>query len=317
MTYFAASLGVGCNFCHAPAKEPGKLDFPSDAKKEKRTARNMILMVRSIDQANFKGRMEVSCATCHHGSPEPGRLPPLDQVALRVAHEKDEATTKEQYPDSAEVFAHYVDALGGEAQIQKVDSITLAETVRRADGESSSAEIVRQAPGRVSVAIRRPDGKTFSETFNGQLGWAATPGGPRPLEGGALDHLKGEAALFPGLDAKNRLDTFRVIGKEKVDGRDAWVLDARRPEGGHERLFFDVDSGLLVRQYSEETTAFGPLPSATAYSDYRAIGGVKIPFSVHGTSQWSDLTETVSDAKVNAPIDPALFRPPALPKGRP
>jgi Photosynthetic reaction centre cytochrome C subunit len=317
MTYFAASLGVGCNYCHAPGKEPGKLDFPSDAKKEKLTARKMILMARSIDEANFKGRMEVSCATCHHGSPEPGRVPPLDQVALRVAHQKEEATSSERYPEPAQVFARYLEALGGETAIGRVHEVSLKETVRHADGASASAEILRQAPGRVRVTMRRPDGKSFVEAFDGKVGWAETPEGARSLEGGAVEHLREEAVLFPGLEVKDRLDKFRVIGREKIDGRDAWVLDARRPEGGRDRLFFDVESGLLLRQYWEKKTAFGPLPSAMLYSDYREVDGVKIPFTVHGTSQWSDLTETVAEASVNAPIDASAFEPPASLKTKP
>ncbi len=43
MNYMSASLGVGCDFCHVRSGE--HLDFASDAKEEKGSAREMIEMV--------------------------------------------------------------------------------------------------------------------------------------------------------------------------------------------------------------------------------------------------------------------------------
>ncbi|MDQ2775162.1 MAG: photosynthetic reaction center cytochrome c subunit family protein [Acidobacteriota bacterium] len=65
MHYFAWSLGKNCEFCHVQGH------FDSDDKKEKRTARDMIAMVGSIDTNNFGGRPEVRCFTCHEGHSHP------------------------------------------------------------------------------------------------------------------------------------------------------------------------------------------------------------------------------------------------------
>ncbi len=73
MKGISASLGVQCNFCHV------QNDFASDDKPEKKTARNMITMVRGINQQYFAGRMEVRCYTCHHGAAEPASHPPAGE----------------------------------------------------------------------------------------------------------------------------------------------------------------------------------------------------------------------------------------------
>src|ERR1044071_1918144 len=46
MAHFCVSLGVKCNFCHAPMADTlnKHLDFASDAKEEKNTAREMFRM---------------------------------------------------------------------------------------------------------------------------------------------------------------------------------------------------------------------------------------------------------------------------------
>ncbi len=76
MDNWAAALGVKCNFCHARNNETKKMDFASDAKPEKKMAREMFLMAAKINKKYFKGGKDslgmaklssVNCYTCHHG----------------------------------------------------------------------------------------------------------------------------------------------------------------------------------------------------------------------------------------------------------
>ena len=100
MRGFTRGLGVRCNHCHvATATEPEEvLDFPSDAKEEKRAARVMLQMAMQIngtwlervEAAEHAGETEeneedvaaadegprVTCWTCHRGKPEPEMPPP-------------------------------------------------------------------------------------------------------------------------------------------------------------------------------------------------------------------------------------------------
>jgi tetratricopeptide (TPR) repeat protein len=73
MRGFSFSLGVRCQFCHA-GKDGSKLDqvdFASDEKATKKTARAMLRMVDAINQEYIAkmGRtspVRVECVTCHH-----------------------------------------------------------------------------------------------------------------------------------------------------------------------------------------------------------------------------------------------------------
>ena len=92
MRSFTRALGVRCNECHVVTATTPKeeLDFPSDAKEEKRVARVMIQMVQQIN-GPFMQRVEaaeghevkagateqkVFCWTCHRGKKEPEAPPP-------------------------------------------------------------------------------------------------------------------------------------------------------------------------------------------------------------------------------------------------
>ena len=73
MNFITASLGVDCMFCHVRP-------FDKDDKDEKKTARKMLQMTMAINQQNFEGHREVTCNTCHRGSPKPVRVPAVAEA---------------------------------------------------------------------------------------------------------------------------------------------------------------------------------------------------------------------------------------------
>ena len=81
MKNVAQALGVRCTHCHVNNGDPNNFadfDFPSDENSHKGIAREMIRMVRAINQellpppmhADAEG-MQVTCFTCHRGSTMP------------------------------------------------------------------------------------------------------------------------------------------------------------------------------------------------------------------------------------------------------
>jgi len=84
MRSFASGLGVRCNHCHVG--EPGGglrgMDFATDEKQEKKTARAMMGMVHEINttlipKAGIDNPVSVKCATCHHGVTRPESMADL------------------------------------------------------------------------------------------------------------------------------------------------------------------------------------------------------------------------------------------------
>jgi tetratricopeptide (TPR) repeat protein len=83
MRSFAGGLGVRCDFCHQEGADH-KLDFASDAKEQKKTARLMMKMVAAIngdyltklggEHAEHSHENQVGCFTCHHGVQEPDTI---------------------------------------------------------------------------------------------------------------------------------------------------------------------------------------------------------------------------------------------------
>jgi Photosynthetic reaction centre cytochrome C subunit len=77
MRGYALSLGVRCPYCHAAGAAPGSMDYASDEKTAKQTARTMIRMTEDINHNYIAGvspTVKVECVTCHRGLSDPRTL---------------------------------------------------------------------------------------------------------------------------------------------------------------------------------------------------------------------------------------------------
>jgi hypothetical protein len=87
MHSFESQVGVGCGFCHAADETTHHLNFASDAKPEKATARVMMHMTHDINekyltQINDPDHADhpapqVTCGTCHRGKSMPEAFAPV------------------------------------------------------------------------------------------------------------------------------------------------------------------------------------------------------------------------------------------------
>src|SRR5580704_11524370 len=66
MHFMEAATGHRCVDCHVQEAN-GQFAFDKDDKRAKATAREMIKIVRTVNDEFFKGAVNVTCATCHKG----------------------------------------------------------------------------------------------------------------------------------------------------------------------------------------------------------------------------------------------------------
>jgi hypothetical protein len=79
-----------------------------------------------------------------------------------------------------------------------------------------------------------------------------------------------------------------------------------------QRLYFDAQTGLLLRVITYTSTVIGRIPSQVDFDDYRDVEGVKLPFMVRMSSldARNDATRKFTEIKANVPADDAQFNPP-------
>jgi hypothetical protein len=307
MVYFNTSLGVKCDFCHeaAPGAAPA---FDSDKKNSKKTAREMITMTRNINKDAFKGRLQVTCFTCHQGHNQPTGAPtiPLPVSAPGITR----APQGTQMPKGDELFAKYETALGGVDKLAAVHSLVLKGTTE-ADGKSWPSEY-RLLDGKVINEVKA-ENRVITYVSNGKDAWTKVSAGPPLHEGDELaPFLMRVGELYPGSHMKASASGMRVFGTATVEGHETYVAfqgqQQRTPSS--DRLYFDKETGLLLRQAYVVPTLMGPLPTQIDYDDYRNVDGVRVPFKVTVSRPMASWTLKLTSAEKNAPVKDAQFEKP-------
>ena len=302
MDFIAGSLGVRCGFCHV-RDASGHFDMSKDDLPQKKTARAMIRMTREINRVNFRGRQIVTCATCHRGHPMPAGEAPLFDTASRPAHPA--APPAEARP-LADILKSYSDALGTSEAFAKITSLVITGAQDDGEGHSSSLTIERTAPDHLRITTVRGEDR-FVRVFDGAKGWVASPRGVSGLDGDDLDELREKAAFWQAGNLKARYATMAAVDVTEIDGHPADHVVARGASGPKTDLYFDRQTGLLLRQNSGEPTLLGTIPNQVDYSDYRDVEGVKVPFTVVSRSPRDETTERITDVKVNVELPADAF----------
>ena len=323
MGVFSAALGMSCEDCHA-ANDSKWENYALDTSVRKRTARRMIVMMSAINKDNFAGRQVVTCYSCHRGGDHPKVTPNLATLYNMPEEPDDIIPQAPGAPSADQVLDKYIQALGGAERLGNLTSFAAKGTSvgYGPEGNQRPVEIFAKAPGQRTTIIHTLNGDSTT-TYDGRAGWLSAPLRPVPvlaLSGTALEGVKLEAELsFPGR-VKQALSKWRVGFPAIINDREVQVVQGTSTGGAIATLYFDAESGLLVRMVRYSDSVVGRTPTQIDYADYREVAGVKIPFRWAVT--WLDGKENfeLSDLQPNAPIDSAKFAkpdPPAPPPARP
>lgn len=317
MNFIRTSLGVSCAYCHVNSGGD-KWVWESDDKPEKVTARKMMLMQFDINHGNraiFGTTGAVTCYTCHRGQTKPLAVMLLPQAppAGGPGAEKPKADTS-ALPSAEQVISKYEQAIGGKAAAEKLKSRVIKGVQVSTDGTEQPVEVDLVAPNKIFAIMTTKGGPQMS-AYNGTTGWMKGPRGQRELGGAQLAQLKRAADFNGNFMFREMYPGAVVTGKEKINEREAYVLTAPLAGNRIDRLYFDTETGLLLRVLSTTQTLLAPLPEQTDYEDYRDVDGVKLPFVVRQSfvDPWTGYTRKYTEIKHNVPVDDTKFNMPAAP----
>jgi len=302
MVYFNTALGVQCDACHDIQA------FDKDSKNMKKTAREMITMTREINKTAFKGQMRVTCYTCHQGNQQPTAVPAIPKLAN--TQPPFTRFPQGQAPKAEDIVAKYQTALGGAERLSKIKTLVVKGLETEPDGKTGSLELRVEAPGKVYVEMRTPE-RVVTEVSDGKDAWGNAsgqgPAGAYHLTDELAPLLAHEAEIYPGSRILTTVAAMRVFGTTKVGDRDAIAIFPGQRTPTNDRLFFDKETGLLLRQAYTVTTLFGTLPTQIDYEDYRDVEGVKIPFRVKISRPAGTWTRTITTVQQNAAVEESSF----------
>ncbi|HEY2323923.1 MAG TPA: photosynthetic reaction center cytochrome c subunit family protein, partial [Thermoanaerobaculia bacterium] len=294
-------LGVGCDYCHV-VKDNKEVDFASDAKSEKKTAREMIQLVFDTNDKFFNKRPVVTCNTCHRGSTNPVALVSLPQATVPFPMPE---RKRPAMPARDEVVAKYAAAFG-KTDKSALSTVTMKGTRKTANGESE-------------IEVSRKDGKMRSSTPAATMVLTATSGwssnkenGTREMSAEQRDQLEEQNHALQFVTPEDVPADARVVRKDKINDREVYVLQSTIAPKVRQRLYFDAENGLLVRRVILRSLPIGDVPTQIDYSDYREVGGLKLPhtFELESANPFLSSTRHFSEIHLNAKVDDKVFEMP-------
>lgn len=341
MGVMTGSLSFDCSDCHTGAGTD-TVDWAYDTPR-KVLARKMITMVGNINKENFSGRQVVTCYSCHHGRDKPATTPALEFVYGPPSADTDDVFAQaEGQPAAEQIIEKYLRAIGGAEKLAAVKSyVATGKSIGFGGlGGGATVTLYAKAPDQRTLVIDYKDAPGRGDTtrsYDGRIGWLRTPLnvlGEYELSGGELDGARLDALLsFPG-NIKTFLTKLRVgltttisdltapssqASKEEnvLIGQDRLVdvVQGNGPRDMLATLYFDHESGLLLRMVRYARSPIGRVPTQIDFADYRDVGGIKMPFKT--TFAWLNGRDAIrlDDVKLNAPIDSRIFGRPARQEG--
>ncbi len=211
-----------------------------------------------------------------------------------------------------QILDKYMQAIGGRAAWEKLKTRVSMGTIEIPSMSLSGTVLVHEkAPDRMLMVVILA-GSAFRQGFDGTEGWSDDPvNGVRVKSGAALEEMRRDADFYHPLHLQQVYSKFAVEGTEKINGRDAYVLEATLPDGGADKMYFDEESGLVVRIETQVHTSDGVQNFMEDIEDYRQVDGVKLPFTVHQTNAASSYTIRFGDVHHNTELDDSEFAKPA------
>jgi photosynthetic reaction center cytochrome c subunit len=326
MGFISASTNYNCIDCHAEPRVEGDWSVFAEETPRKATARRMILMVEAINKTNFGGARVVTCYTCHRNTQGAPKITPslADQYGEPPTADPNEVEITRQAagaPSADQVFEKYLQAVGGTQKAAAITSIVFKGTYQGYAEPKASVDIYVKAPNQRTMIVHTDAGDRTT-AYDGSNGWMAAPAMDKPFPlitytDGDLDALRLDAVLSFPAGAKQAI-TKPLVGATSIDDKDVVVVQGTANSGRSPiKLYFDKQSGLLVRQVRYANTIIGRVPIQVDYSDYRDVAGagVKLPF--HVITTWTDGRSDVllTSAQTNVAIDAAKFNqpPPSVP----
>jgi photosynthetic reaction center cytochrome c subunit len=312
MQFMTASLGVECEYCHV--RQGKEMAFDKDDKKPKVAARKMIQMMFAINKDNFEGKREVTCFSCHRGAADPVGIPIVaSEDAAPESAADNKAGAAPALPTADQLFDRYLAASGGAEAVQKVNSRIEKGMLTASGGQHFPVDVYGKAPDK-RISVMHLAGGDSITGFDGHSGWLSVPGRPPHIMNAEENFgARMDADLHFAVEVKSLYRKWVVAPGEKIGGRETTQVVGRTEGQPPLKLYFDSQSGLLLRLIRYSETPLGRLPTQIDHSDYREADGVKVPYWWSLARPGNRFSIQVEELHQNVPVDDAKFTPPPPP----
>jgi hypothetical protein len=215
-------------------------------------------------------------------------------------------------PSVQQILDRYVKAIGGKKNFMKSTALVQRGSFELVSPEAKGDfEMYSKAPNKVLTVINLNGMWVFKDGFNGVEGWSETPDNEvRQKLGLELADVKRQAEFYWCVKLSELFPTMTLKGTVKVGERDAYLIEAMPANGNPEKMYFDLETSLLIRKDSVAERPQGRLLVEGYLENYREVDGINRPFTIRLSSPSFNAVFQYKESKINIPIEDVMFDPP-------
>lgn len=218
-----------------------------------------------------------------------------------------------------QVLAKVFIARGGLTKIRALKSERVEGTISFGSEASGPFVVELKRPLKMHMTLTVQN-QGMIRVFDGTQGWANNPftGKPNP-ESMSDEDLKNisEEADFDGplVDYRRKGNQVEVVGKDKVEDKDAVRVKLTTKSGDVRYYLFDAGSFLLLKWEGKRHADGKEFPVESYFRDYRDVEGLKFSFQIDSGSSAINLTQKLVIDKIdlNPQIADSEFTKPSAP----
>jgi outer membrane lipoprotein-sorting protein len=219
-----------------------------------------------------------------------------------------------------EIIAKNIQARGGMDKLKSVQSIKSTATMTMGPGMEAPGVLI-QKRGSLARLEFTVQGLTAVQAYDGKNAWQIMPFmGKKDAELMSADEAKEVEEMAdldgPMVDYKSKGNQVELLGKEKMEGTDAFKLKVSLKNGDVQTIYIDADSFLEIKEETKRTVRGSEQVVESAIGDYKDVNGIIFPFAVESGMKGSSQTQklTITKVELNVPADDSIFKmPPPAP----
>lgn len=215
-----------------------------------------------------------------------------------------------------EIIAKNLQAHGGVNKLKAVQSMRITGDFEIGQLQAVFTQVYKRP---MKVRLDAPiQGMVLTQAYDGQNGWKIIPftgkTDPEPMTDEELNRIQEEADFDgPLMDYKQKGNTVTLVGKEKVDGADAYHLTIGLKNGEVRNMYLDATSFLAIKMVSSITVQGSAVDLESRFSNDTLVEGITIPFSIEQHTAKGELPDekiTFRKVEMNIPLDDFVFKMP-------
>ena len=243
-------------------------------------------------------------------------LGPVNEIDITIPTPEEEAleATPESLEKGRTLLVGAVEAAGGLETFKAITNMASESKITIVIPQGGTMEATTKEftvyPDKNRSEISMPFGQ-LTQVLNGDKAWAIGPQGTQDLDESQKNDMK--KSLFRDMIrlfqmSESEVLIVQALGETEIEGKSTEGILIKDDEGNSLKVYLDKETHLVVKREYQGTTMRGVATMEEFLSDYRDVGGIKVPFHLDIKADGEPYIEVdLQEIEINTEIDPALF----------